>query len=65
MKCEGCTVCIEDRKNANNFVSLKGRDHFEDGELKRTVLEWICSKYYVAVLFGFIYLRIETNVGLL
>jgi hypothetical protein len=36
MKCEGCIVCIEDRKNANTiFVSLKGRDHFEDGELKR------------------------------
>jgi hypothetical protein len=35
MKWEGCTVCIEDRKNVNTiFVSLKGRDHFEDGELK-------------------------------
>jgi len=33
---------LKTEKIANRiFVSLKGRDRFEDGELKRIVLEWI------------------------
>jgi hypothetical protein len=46
--------------------NLKGRDHEEDiGVNEWILLEWMLGKYGGKVWTGFIWLRIETNGGLL
>jgi hypothetical protein len=47
------------------FEYLKGRDHSEGLRVGGRILEWVLGKYGGKMWTGCIWLRIETNGGLL